>query len=284
MRYKVAFLGTPKFAALILEKLIGTNFEPKLIITGQDQKSDRSLALKANSVKLAAQKHNIAISYKLADLDGSFDLAILVAYGKIIPDNILSLPKYGFVNVHPSLLPKYRGPSPITSAILNGDKYTGVTLIVLDSELDHGPQIAQQEVEIADDDTHTTLSQKLANLGSKLLIRTLPEYLAENITPEPQNHNVGTYTEKITKDSGKIDFNNPPDKLTLNCMIRAYFPWPSVWFELDGKRFKLLPGTITDSPTHRLTNSPLLIQPEGKNGYPQLNDKLKPVIENKAQS
>lgn len=260
---KIAFLGTPKIAAIALEKLASTEYKPTLVITGPDQRSGRSLAWKANAVKLAAEKAGITTSYKLSDLDSSFDLAILIAYGKIIPDNVLRLPRYGFVNIHPSLLPKFRGPSPITSAILAGESTTGVTLIILDSDLDHGPIIAKKEVSIAPSDTHDSLAEKMATTGADLLIKVLPEYLAQNITPEPQDHDLATYTEKITKASGKIDLKNPPDPQKLDQLIRAFYPWPGVWFENEGKRFKLLPENK--------------IQPEGKkpmqikeflNGYP----------------
>lgn len=272
---KIVFLGTPKIAGQVLEKLIPTQYKPQLVITGQDKHSGRSLALKANTVKLVAKKHNIAISYKMSDINKNFDLAILVAYGHIIPNEILRLPKFGFVNIHPSLLPKYRGPSPITSAILAGDKTSGVTLIVLDSELDHGPIIAQKELPITETDTHDSLAKKLAILGSKLIIETLPDFLDQNITPRAQDQNLATYTEKITKQNGKIDLENPPDPQTLDRMIRAYFPWPTVWTELEGKKIKLLPENK--------------IQPEGKkpmtikeflNGYPhakKLLERLLPI-------
>lgn len=260
---KIAFFGTPKIACEVLEKLITTRYKPQLVITGQDQHSGRSLALKANAVKLVAEKHNIAISYKMSDINKSFDLAILVAYGHIIPDKILRLPKFGFVNIHPSLLPKYRGPSPINSAILSGDKVTGISLIVLDSDLDHGPIIAQKELSIAKTETHDSLATKLANLGSKLIIETLPNYLNLNITPQAQDHDLATYTEKITKQNGKINLENPPSPKTLDRMIRAYFPWPTVWFELAGKKIKLLPNTSIKLSNYQ-TNNLFLIQPEGK--------------------
>ncbi|MEK7581623.1 MAG: methionyl-tRNA formyltransferase [Patescibacteria group bacterium] len=275
MNPKIAFFGTPKIAAQVLEKLAKSPHKPHLVITGQDQHLGRSLALKASAVKLVAEKHNIAISYKMSDINKSFDLAILVAYGHIIPDSVLRKPKYGFINVHPSLLPKYRGPSPIISAILAGDKITGSTLIILDSDLDHGPIIAQKELAIATNDTHDSLAGKLAALGAQLLIRTLPDYLHQNISPNAQNHDEATYTEKITKASGKIDIDNPPEKVMLNRMIRAYYPWPTVWTEVDGKRFKLLPEGK--------------IQPEGKkpmtlkefsNGYRLLANKFKNVLAN----
>lgn len=273
MKYKIAFLGTPNFAAQILENLIDTPFKPQLVITGQDKKTGRSQALKANPVKLVAQKHNIAISYELSDIDKTFDVAILVAFGKIIPDNILSLPKFGFINVHPSLLPYFRGPSPIQSAILKGEQTTGVTLIILDSELDHGPQIAQKEIEITTDDTNETLTKKLAGNGAKLLLQTLPQYLAQNITPLPQNHKLATYTEKITKDSGKLNLDKLPPSSSLDLMIRAFYPWPGVWFEFERKRYKLLPENKIQPEGKR----PMTIT-EFKNGYQHIYEKIEKIF------
>lgn len=266
-KLKIAFLGTPKIAAEVLEKLIPTAYKPQLVITGYDKKQGRGQALVATPVKLAAEKATIVTSYKMSSLDKSFDLAILIAYGRIIPNEILRLPKFGFINIHPSLLPKYRGPSPITSAILAGDKTTGVTLIVLDSELDHGPIIGKQQAKIDKADTHDSLATKLASIGAKLLLETLPDYLNQNITPQPQDHSQAAYTEKITKESGKIDINKPPDVQTLDRMVRAFYPWPTVWFELDRKRIKLLP----ENKIQPEGKKPMTLQ-EFQNGYPNYKD------------
>ncbi len=147
-------------------------------------------------------------------------------------------------------------------------------MIVLDSELYHGPIIAQKEVVISPTDTNDSLGIKLANLGANLLLETLPQYLAQNVTPQAQEHDQATFTQKITKGSGKIDINNPPKKETLDKMIRAYFPWPAVWFESGAKKFKLLPENK--------------IQPEGKrpmtikeflNGYPVYKSKLENLFQ-----
>lgn len=290
MSLKIAFFGTPKIAALVLEKLLDSKFKPQLVVTGPDIEQGRGRKIQTTPVKAIAQKHKIKTVEPEKLADKSFlkefkefapDVAILVAFGKIIPDEVLTIPKFGFVNIHPSLLPKYRGPSPITSAILNGDATTGATLIILDSELDHGPIIAQENLLIDDTDTHDSLAEKLASLGSKMVIATLPDYLNEDISPKPQDHNLATYTEKLTKTSGKIDIANPPDHQTLNRMTRAYFPWPAVWTLLrtsvsDGQaelRVKLLPENK--------------IQPEGKNpltireftnGYPKYKDLVEKLV------
>ncbi len=279
---KIVFFGTPKIAADILESLAKTKFNPQLVITGEDSAAGRGRKITETPVKIVAKKHAVK-TLEPQNLDNKGfvkelkdfapDVAILVAYGKIIPDEILQIPKFGFVNIHPSLLPKYRGPSPIISAILNGDKITGSTVIVLDSELDHGPIIAQAQLSISDTDTHDSLANKLANLGSKLIIKTLPAYLDQNITPQAQDHNLATYTEKVTKQNGEIDLENSPDPQTLDRMIRAYYPWPTVWFELTGKKIKLLPENK--------------IQPEGKkpmtikefsNGYPMVRSVLEKLF------
>lgn len=301
---KIAFFGTPKIAAEILESLAKTKFRPQLVVTGADTQAGRGKKIKSNPTKEIAQKFNIQTiepgnlnSQKFIAEFKSFepDVAILVAFGKIIPDKVLTIPKFGFINVHPSLLPKYRGPSPIISAILNGDKTTGATIIALDSDLDHGPIIAQGELPISETDTHDSLATKIANVGSKLIIETLPEYLDQNVTPQAQDHDAATYTEKITKQNGKIDLENPPNPQTLDRMVRAYYPWPTVWTEIEGKRIKLLPNSsikLSNLPRRQAgyqSNNLFLIQPEGKkpmtikeflNGYPhakKLLEKLLPI-------
>ncbi len=271
---KIAFFGTPRFAQIVLGELLKSPYQPNIIITAQDSKVGRGRQIKSSLVKQTAQENNIKVIEKLdPKLLGSFDLAILVAYGKILPQEILEIPKHGFLNVHPSLLPKYRGPSPIHSAILSGDNKTGVSLILLDEEVDHGPILNQSEVAITPEDTHETLIDKLAREGAKILLQTLPDYLDGKITPKPQNHTKATTTEHIQKQNGFIHPQNPPDKKIVGRMIRAYFPWPTVWTKLDGKIIKFLPGG--------------LIQPEGKrpmtkkeflNGYPRTKESIEKII------
>ena len=277
------FFGTPRFAQIVLEKLIDSPYKPSLVITAPDAKVGRGQKLAPSPVKQTAHACGIEILQpkKLSEknlksnfsqenlLEASisnlkFDLAILVAYGKIIPSYILSLPKYGFVNVHPSLLPQYRGPSPIQSVILTGEEKTGVTIIKLDEEVDHGPILTKKKITISPDDTHASLIESLGKIGADLLLHTLPKYLEGTIKPKSQNHRMATFTKHITKLDGFIGLANLPYPEKLDRMIRAYYPWPTVWTKVDGKIIKFLPGD--------------LIQPEGKkpmtireflNGYPQ---------------
>ncbi len=281
MELKIAFFGTPKIAANTLGNLINSKFKPQLVVTGADIQSGRGRKLASNPTKEVAQVNKIK-TLEPEKLDKNFvhqlkefapDVAVLIAYGKIIPDEVLTIPKFGFVNIHPSLLPKYRGPSPITSAILNDEKVTGVTLIVLDSELDHGPIISQQTLSIDDLDTHESLAKKLADLGTQTIIKIMPAYLNQNISPKPQDHKQATYTEKLTKNSGKIDLKNPPSPELLDRMIRAYYPWPVVWTEIEGKRFKLLP----DAKIQPEGKKPMSYQ-EFKNGYGKYKELLAKII------
>lgn len=296
----IAFFGTPRFSQIVLLKLIDSPYKPSLVITSPDAKVGRGQQLGQSPVKQTAVGNQIEVMQpeKLSDLtqgpsflpddglvkdgpfgSGPFDLGILVAYGKIIPKEVLDIAKFGFVNVHPSLLPKYRGPSPIHSAILAGDQKTGVTIMKLDEEVDHGPILGQTELKIDKDDTHDSLAEKLANAGADLLLKILPDYLEGKLKPKPQDHSQATFTEHITKQDGYIDLENPPDAITLDRMIRAYYPWPTVWGEVkvesqSGKlRIKFLPNG--------------LIQPEGKkpmtvkeflNGYPQAKELIEKVF------
>ena len=155
------------------------------------------------------------------------ELAIVAAYGKILPKEILDIPSRGFINVHGSLLPHYRGASPIQTAILNGEKETGVTIMEVDEEMDHGPTLANSQWPIADSDTYESLSQKLAVLGAELLIKILPDYISGKIKPVPQEHEKATYTKIIKKEDGKIDWSKNAKEIER--MTRAYYPWPTAW-------------------------------------------------------
>ncbi|HSX19179.1 MAG TPA: methionyl-tRNA formyltransferase [Candidatus Saccharimonadales bacterium] len=273
---KIAFFGTPTFAQIVLEKLIASQYKPELVITAHDAKAGRGRQIKSSPVKQSAEKNNIEVitPTNLKDVNNlDFELAILVAYGKILPQNILDIPKYGFINVHPSLLPKYRGPSPIQSAILNGERTTGVSIMLLDQEVDHGPVLSQKEIEIEKSDTHDSLAQKLANVGADLLLETLPPYLDGSQKPKEQTHQEATVTEHITKQDGYFDIENPPKKEDLDRMIRAYFRWPTAWTKIHGRVVKFLPEGK--------------IQPEGKkpmklkeflNGYQQFKDQIEKLF------
>ncbi|MBI3342121.1 methionyl-tRNA formyltransferase [Candidatus Curtissbacteria bacterium] len=278
---KIAFFGTPRLAQIVLLHLLDSDFKPSIIVTSPDAKSGRGQNLNFSPVKTTATEKGIEVIQDLKQLP-QFDLAILIAFGKILPKEILGIPKYGFLNIHPSLLPKYRGPSPIQTAILNGDGETGVTIIKLDEQVDHGPMYGKKTIEIEKTDTHMALIEKLGLLGSNLLLEVLPSYLANNLKAEEQDHAQATTTKHIAKTDGFIDVQNPPDPQTLDRMIRAYFPWPTVWAEIGTRdrepetsklRIKLLPNQI--------------VQPEGKkpmgikeffNGYPQAKAQMEKLI------
>lgn len=307
----ILFLGTPRFAQIVLENLINSQYKPSLVVTAPDAKSGRGQKVIESPVKQTAldigievitpenlrtksdlarpesdrrardsAKSDLVDTKRGATLGSTqgrssfeYDLAILVAYGKLIPKEILEIPKLGFINVHPSLLPKYRGPSPIQTAILDGEKTTGVTIMKLDEELDHGPILAQKEIGIEPNDTHLSLIEKLGLIGSNLLIETLPNYISGKIKPKTQNHKKATLTGKITKASGYIDLDNPPGQKTLDRMIRAYYPWPNVWTKVDGKIIKFLPqGLIQPEGKRPMTYA------EFKNGYPQIAQKLQNLL------
>ena len=165
------------------------------------------------------------------------NLIILSAYGQIIPKEILKIPKYGCLNIHPSLLPKYRGPSPIQTAILNGDEKTGVTIFIMDEKIDHGPIVAQKELEIKNYN-FKTLSKKLANLGADLLIEILPKYLAGEMKPIPQDDSKATYTKIIKKEDGKINWQKSAEEIER--MTRAFTLWPGTYTYINLKKPKML--------------------------------------------
>jgi methionyl-tRNA formyltransferase len=163
---------------------------------------------------------------------------VVAQYGLIIPQHILDAFPKGMINVHGSLLPAYRGASPIQAALMAGEKTTGVTIMIMDAQVDHGPILAQTSVAVDPNDTFTTLAQTMAAAGSKTLLDTLPKYLAGEITPQEQDHAKATFTKLLSKDDGKIDFTKSAE--TIYNLYRGLTPWPGIWCTWNEKRLKLL--------------------------------------------
>ncbi|MCL5784497.1 MAG: methionyl-tRNA formyltransferase [Patescibacteria group bacterium] len=251
-KVKVVFFGTPDFVVPILEK-IRENIQLTAVVTAPDKKVGRKQTLTPTPVAQAAQKNNLPV-LKPERLDEEFiknnfkildvDLFIVAAFGKIIPQNLLNIPKFGSLNVHPSLLPKYRGPSPIQNAVLNGDKTSGISIIKMDEQTDHGPIVYTREIMLSHNDNFQTLGTKMFAQAADLLTQIIPEYLAEKITPQPQNDQKATYTKIITKEDGYFNIDNPPSLEKLDKMVRAYYPWPTVWTKWEGKIVKFLPDKM----------------------------------------
>lgn len=274
---KIAFFGTPELAATVLRELQAAGTLPDLIITNPDAKIGRKQILTPPPAALFAKENNIelfqpeslkdpALLQPITETD--WDLFIVVAYGKILPGWLLDIPKHGTINVHPSLLPKLRGASPIRSAILNDAKETGVTIMLLDELMDHGPILAQETTDLSDLEWPTdgiVLDQIMAEQGGQLLAATLPRFLNGEITPKEQDHDEATFCTKITKDMAEITLN--PKELPkgaeareILCKIRAFAGWPETFFIHENKRFKIKAAHI-DNDTLMIDR----IVPEGKN-------------------
>ncbi|MDP3955386.1 MAG: methionyl-tRNA formyltransferase [bacterium] len=268
---KIIFFGTPNFVLPIPQALLEAGFEIAAVVTRVDKPVGRKQVLTPSPVKLWAQKHQIPIlapskfddNFRFSILDFSSDIGILTAYGQIIPQGIIDLFPKGMLVVHPSLLPKYRGASPVQASILAGDKETGVSIIKMDAEMDHGPIVAQLTEDIKPDDTPASLYDRLFKKSAESLVSILPDYLEGKIKLCEQDHSQATYTKILKKEDGYFSIDNPPPQDQLERSIRAYHPWPNVWTRWQGKIIKFYPEKM--------------IQMEGKkpvklkdflNGYP----------------
>lgn len=242
-------MGTPEFARVVLEKLIASDaYKPEFVITQPDKPAGRKKEIVPPPVKVTAEKYGIPI-YQPEKLKNpevvakirkeNPDLLVVAAYGKIIPKEILDIPRFGTLNVHASLLPLYRGASPISAAILNDDKETGATIMLIDEQLDHGPILSQARVPIAPNDTTESLSQKIAGAGADLLIETLPEWLTGAVKPRAQNHNLATHTKILTKENDEI--KPEMTALQIERMARAFYPWPGIYlkFKVESSKLKV---------------------------------------------
>jgi len=254
---KIIFIGTPEFGAIILEKLVKSTNKPFLVISAPDKAVGRKQIITPPPVAILAKEHKIPVVQpeRIKDFSNEIkrlspDLIILAAYGQIIPENILVAPKYGSINVHPSLLPLWRGPSPIQHAILNGDKKTGVTIMKMTKEMDAGPILFQEEIEMTGEEYFQELHDKLAKLGAELLNETIFKIFSGKISLRPQDDSKATYSKILKKEDGKIDWQKPTQ--VLERQIRAFSDWPGSYTIFNNrtksKKIKILNAQVYKSP------------------------------------
>lgn len=233
-----AFWGTPDVASETLEILKQMGFLPLFIVTSPDARKGRGLHMEASPAAIFAEKNKIPCikpeKLKEEDFKSDYDFFLVVAYGKIIPEKILNMPKLGSINIHYSLLPKYRGASPVESAILDGDTETGVTIQKMIYKMDAGDIIAQEKAQIGPEETAPELRKRLIKLGGELLVKILPDFTQGKIKTIPQNEKEVTMCGKIKKEDGLIDLNDNPEK-NYN-KFRAYAHWPRTFFFKENAR------------------------------------------------
>jgi methionyl-tRNA formyltransferase len=245
---RIGFMGTPAFAVPSLAALIDAGAEVPIVITQPDKKVGRKQEVRMSAVKEYALEHDLFIlqpekvrkneelKQQLAELN--LDAMVVAAYGKIIPQSILDIPKFGCINVHGSLLPLHRGASPIQTSLLEGDDITGVTIMLMDAGMDTGDILSLHEFTIRPDETSATLYPALADLGAAALSQTLVSYFSGEIAPVKQNDDEATYTKMIAKQDGQIDWSLPAYQHYHR--YQAFTPWPGIFTFLDRKRVKLL--------------------------------------------
>jgi methionyl-tRNA formyltransferase len=262
---RIIYMGTPQFAVPALETLI-TGSKPGLVlqegyeivtvITRPDKPSGRGKEVVYSPVKQLALSQEIPVwqpgSFKRQEnieilAAYQSDLYIVAAFGQILPQAVLDLPRYGTLNIHASLLPKYRGVSPISEAILQGDTETGVTIMLIDAGVDTGPILLQRAIPIAEDDTTGSLTLKLAALGASTLLEALPLWVQGKITPQPQDERFASHTHMLHKEDGKIDWNRPADVLART--VRAFTPWPGAYTNWGNRLLKIISAHAVQSDT-----------------------------------
>ena len=233
MKQKIVFFGSSNYVIPVIE-IIKKNFDFSLVITTEQNPSDPipHFCIK-NKIKYISvtSLNNSIVNDQLSMVN--CQLAILADFGLIIPKRVLKIFQKGIINIHPSLLPKYRGPTPVQNAILNGENMTGISIIKLEDKVDHGPILAQKEEKILEDDTADTLYARLFEIGADLIYQNIKHYIKGYLKPRQQIHSKATFTKLLQKNDGLINLDNPPSPIKIARMIRAYHPWPGVWTKLQ---------------------------------------------------
>lgn len=275
---KFAFFGSPEFAAIVLDKIISAGLVPDILIANPDRPAGRKQVLTppetkklisarelSSQVKIFQPEKPALVISQLEEL--SADFFVVAAYAKIIPKSVLAIPRLGTIGVHPSLLPKYRGATPIQSALLGGEKKTGVALYLMSPGVDDGPVFTERELAILPHDNYMTLMPRLAELGGEMLAELIPRFLSGVPEPKPQDESEATLTKKFTSDDGFIDENELARAMggenglafSLHNKIRAFYPEPGAWTKKSGMRIKLLESEFQNGALKLLR-----IQKEGK--------------------
>lgn len=268
---KYIFFGSPEFARLILERLIATSLTPAAVVCNPDRPFGRKKILTPPPVKELVVDYNLKnkdkirifqpenlSNFKFEISNFEIDAFVVAAYAKIIPKDILNVPRLGTIGVHPSLLPRFRGASPVQSAILSGERETGTTLFLMDEKMDHGPILASEKINIPESVAYPELERTLARLSADILIQTIPDFLRGEIVQQPQDEEKATYTKKFVTDDGFIDLERDSAELIMR-KVNALNPSPGVWIMRSEKRVKLLEAKRKGKDIF-ITR----IQPEGK--------------------
>lgn len=244
MSEKVVFMGSPELAAKVLESLTA-RYKVVGVVTQPDRPAGRGKVLTPPPVKVLADQLNIPTIQPERLRDEAFaqlqawnpDVIVVAAFGQILRQRVLDLPKYGCINVHASYLPRWRGAAPIQAAILHGDAFTGVSIMKMDAGIDTGPVLVQEKVYLTEDETLTSLTDKLATLGASLLISTLEEYISGRLEPTPQPDGGDTYAGMLTKEDGLLDFEQSAIKVDRK--VRALNDWPGTFYKFNGQALKI---------------------------------------------
>lgn len=263
---RIIFFSTPEFSIPALRSLIEANFEVATVVTRPDKPVGRQHSVSPPPVKILAQENNIKVLQPVK-IDEEVieqvsnlkpDLFVIVAYGKILPQKLLDIPKHGSINIHPSLLPKYRGPSPLQATLLSDDQETGVCIMLIDEAMDHGPILQTNKIQLNNNYTYETLGNELFTMGAKHLPKVIENYLSGKLKPQEQDHDKATFCKMVKKEHGQIDWQQPASYIEK--MTRAYFPWPGTYgkFNNNDLEFKLLQAKVIKSKTKLNPGSPFL--------------------------
>ena len=256
---RIVFMGTPDFSVPTLESLVASEHEVVGVVTQPDKPKGRGKEIHMSPVKECALQHNIPVYQPVRARDEAFvdemralnpDVMVVIAFGQILPKSLLELPKYGCVNIHASLLPKYRGAAPIQWAVINGDEETGITTMMMDVEMDTGDILEKTVVKLDPEETGGSLFDRLSLLGGDLILSTLSKLEKGEITPVPQDHEKATYVKKISKSMGDIDWTM--DAVSIERLVRGLNPWPSAFTRWNGKMLKIWEAKVLPDPDVKL--------------------------------
>lgn len=250
---RIVFMGTPDFSVPTLECLAASRHEVVAVVTQPDKPRGRGKEIQMTPVKEAALAHHIPVYQPVRAREHSFveemqalkpDVMVVIAFGQILSRELLEVPKYGCVNIHASLLPKYRGAAPIQWAVINGDQETGITTMMMDVEMDTGDMLEKTVVKLDPEETGGSLFERLSLLGGDLILSTLEKMEAGTLKPQPQNHEEATYVKKISKSMGDIDWTK--DAASIERLVRGLNPWPSAFTRLNGRMVKIWKGQVLE--------------------------------------